>query len=139
MPARSPSTKDYLPGGTCEIAVHRTQRYSAAPTAEDRECCGSIFLKKGGCSLFPHTGYRGRWDGKGLGHSSHNPFLCSPPRILKCRLGKGGKSGDSGSLRVKSQLCHSEPRVDKRQGSGTGLVLFNVGIHPPPWKFFLCL
>lgn len=80
---------------------------------------GASFLKKG---LFPVSSYRaqGRWDDNGLGRSFQNPFLCSSPRILKCRQGKGEKSGDSGSLSVKSQLCQSGPRVDKYRVQALG-------------------
>lgn len=106
MPARSPSTEDYLPGDTCQITAHLSRQYLAAPTAEGRACSGSIFLKNGGC---PDSS--GRVQEKIRGYSFQNPFLCSSPRVHKCRLGKGEKSGDSGSLRVQSQLGHSGPRL----------------------------
>lgn len=93
------------------LADHRTPN-SPVPSCPHCRKPGALWKhlpSRGGCSLIPHTGYRGR----SLGILSKTPSFVVPPRVQKCRQGKGEKFGDSGTLRVKSQLCHSGPRVDK--------------------------
>lgn len=119
LPAWSPSTEDFLPGGAGQITAHLTHQYPAAlptPCCRRPVCSGSIFLKGG---VFPDSSYRVQK--KILGRSFQNPLLCSLPKSPEVQTGKKGKSEDSGNLRVK--LCHSGQRVDKDR------------VHAPGWCF----